>query len=427
MASAIVKSVEIHTPCQLNILSLKDSNHRDRFTTPTFLSSVEREHEILSSPRKKLKYDRADAEERWRVAVTALVQEREDAEESDSLPEVGTLEFTSVLAAPSPTKSTQGASADNRKGQGNKRKRNGCGEEDDMDLDELKPVAKRWSPEPVDDTLQIPGELILAIGKGGETEFWPARILVYLPPKPPRKQGKYRVEFLDTSKKDVPRHWFYSSSDEEFGICKVRALTNDISEVLLIMIIKLGKWESEYNEVVNDEDDDNLGDIAPRSPSPVARTPAPSARNFYDLSVREQFAYTKPILMAILNAEYAPARRRHDMFIRGGDGRAQVKKDAGLRGRMNPEDVAKLGEYLTEWCLRHERRAKTFQEDIGDEIMDESKHVHSHRIGAVDGAEVIVDEREKTKTRSPSPADTESRSLSQGEFPPSSSFCPSEV
>ena len=163
--------------------------------------------------------------------MTELVQEREDAEESDSLPEVGTLEFTSVLTAPSPTKSTKGASAtDNRKGQGKKRERNGYGE-DDMGLDELKPVAKRWSPAPADDTLQIPGELILAIGKGGETEFWPARILLYLPPKPPRKHGKYRVEFLDTSKKDIPRHWFYSSNEEEFGTCKVRVLTHEFSKV----------------------------------------------------------------------------------------------------------------------------------------------------------------------------------------------------
>ena len=188
----------------------------------------------------------------------------------------------------------------------------------------------------------------------------------------------------------------------------------------------MGKWESEYNEVINDEDNDNLlGDIAPRSPSPVARTPAPSTRDFYEMSVREQFAYTKPILRAILNAEYAPARRRHDLFIRGGDGRDKVKKDAGLRGRMNPEDVAKLGEYLTKWCLRNERRTKTFQEDI--EIMDESKNIHSPQIGGVDGAEARVDEQEKAKTRSPSPADTESLSLSQGELPPSSSFCPSEV
>ena len=192
-----------------------------------------REQEILCSPRKKLKYDRADAEERWRVAVTALVQEREDAEESDSLPEVGTLEFTSVLTGPSPTKSAKGASSmGDRKGQGGKRKRNGYDEEDDMDLDGLTPTAKRWSPVPADDTLQIPGELILAAEKAGETEFWPARILAYLPPKPPRKQGKYRVEFLDTTTKDIPRHWFYSSNDEEFGTCKVRVLTNDILQCL---------------------------------------------------------------------------------------------------------------------------------------------------------------------------------------------------
>ena len=103
-----------------------------------------------------------------------------------------------------------------------------------------------------------------------------------------------------------------------------------------------------------------------------------------------------------------------------------MKKDAGLRGRMNPEDVAKLGEYLTEWCLRNERRAKIFREDIGDEITNESKHPHSPRIG-VEDPKVIVDEQEKTKPRSSSPVDTESPPLSQGELPPSSSFCPSEV
>jgi hypothetical protein len=68
--------------------------------------------------------------------------------------------------------------------------------------------------------------------------------------------------------------------------------------------------------------------------------------------------YVKNILKALLDGEYTPVKRQHDLFIGGGLGRKSVCDEAGLRGRMDPRDVAQLQTHLIEWCLRDEKRAK---------------------------------------------------------------------
>ena len=86
--------------------------------------------------------------------------------------------------------------------------------------------------------------------------------------------------------------------------------------------------------------------------------PPPSSTQFIRFDIREQFVYTKNILKALLNGAYGPAKRQHDLFIGGGFGRKSVCEDAGLRGRMDPRDVAQLQKHLIEWVLRDEKRAK---------------------------------------------------------------------
>jgi hypothetical protein len=114
---------------------------------------------------------------------------------------------------------------------------------------------------------------------------------------------------------------------------------------------------------VNDEDEANDKGIseAEREPSPPAVLPLPTA--FCDLTMREQFAYTKPILTAILNCKYPPAKKKHDDFIKGGAARKAVTDGAGARGVIVPEDVDTLQEHLLWWALRDERRAKKVDDE----------------------------------------------------------------
>ena len=100
-----------------------------------------------------------------------------------------------------------------------------------------------------------------------------------------------------------------------------------------------------------------------RVPSPIPILPIPS--QFCDLTVAEQFAYTKPVLVAILNGTYMPAKQRHDDFIRGGTARKVVTDNACARGTIIPEDIDRLQAHLLWWALRQERRAKRFDDDTG--------------------------------------------------------------
>jgi hypothetical protein len=109
---------------------------------------------------------------------------------------------------------------------------------------------------------------------------------------------------------------------------------------------------------MNDEDgaNDNELDDSERGPSPLPVIPIPA--KFAELTIAEQFAYTKPVLIATLNDEYPPTKRRHDNFIKGGAARRGVTDSAGARGVIVPEDVDMLHKHLLRWALRDERRAK---------------------------------------------------------------------
>lgn len=116
---------------------------------------------------------------------------------------------------------------------------------------------------------------------------------------------------------------------------------------------------------MNDDEDEASPeqDNRERSTSPLPCDPPPPGAEFTQLGIRQQFVYTKPVLQGILNEGYAPARKRHDKFIVGGQARQSVVDEAGLRGKMDPKHVAELQEHLIVWCLRGERR--------GDFIADE--------------------------------------------------------
>ena len=100
-----------------------------------------------------------------------------------------------------------------------------------------------------------------------------------------------------------------------------------------------------------------------RYPSPSPASPPPTKEAFSELDVRSQFAYTKSILVAILNEQYAPARRRHDQFLKGGLARKSVAESAAMRGEMEPRSVGELQRWLCEWCLREGMLAKQVHQE----------------------------------------------------------------
>ena len=189
----------------------------------------------MPSSRKESKIQRTNIElrrregikQKWKGAVEAMRQEGEE-EGSDDLPDVGemvTCPLPFMNPFPIPDRITsQGRSLqskfngqDREKGKRKRDDLNG-GSHDDA-----------FEPPPPDDTLQIPGELVLG-REGGEKGasaihnmgHWPAKILGYVPPSHRRQVPKYRVKWLDGTEAEVPRSCFYSLAEEEFAICKVR-------------------------------------------------------------------------------------------------------------------------------------------------------------------------------------------------------------
>ena len=95
-----------------------------------------------------------------------------------------------------------------------------------------------------------------------------------------------------------------------------------------------------------------------RSPSPEPSIPPPSAIEFNKLTIRQQFAYVKPILVSILNDEFPPAKEQHDAYMSGGPKRVEVCRKLGAKGNMRNDEYEALTECIQSWALRGERRAK---------------------------------------------------------------------
>jgi|ERR1700722_4531193 len=119
----------------------------------------------------------------------------------------------------------------------------------------------------------------------------------------------------------------------------------------------MGQWKSDHREDSGSESEEDIND-SDRPPSPEPVDPVPSSEEFTQLSIPEQFAYVKPILVATLNDAYAPAKGRHDGFIRGGKYRADVGKSVAMRGNISVQECREFLHCLTRWALRDERRAE---------------------------------------------------------------------
>ncbi|KAF8635495.1 hypothetical protein AX17_003885 [Amanita inopinata Kibby_2008] len=395
-----IKEVEVQYPSEDNILPIEDKTLPFQAPTCIIPSHLKRSG-FLSSPRKKPKRDRGDLEERWHTAVSELMAESDigrsrpstsysdrrgthslpprDTDE-ESLPEVGETNWKASLASVTDAQPARnGTSSKSRHakkpsvGQAKRTRKGSSPSESDSDygirrLEENArgvPEEDDWIPPPADDALQIPGEIVLAKASEWDKFYWPARILAYMPPESKReRQGKYKLEYLDGANGLLKRNAFFTSDDDEFAICK------------------LGQFESSYDDVANDLDTEDPLELShgERTSSPIPTCPPPSLEAFCNADVRAQFAYTKPILVAVLNEQYPPARDRHDRFLKGGQARNGVVDDASLRGEMDPHSVGELQRWLCDWCLREERWAKRDDAHTINEFIGEQEDVSGDRV-----------------------------------------------
>lgn len=195
-----------------------------------------------------------------------------------------------------------------------------------------KTSSERCSPSPCDPLLEIPGELVFSLDRRGRTDYWAARVEQYLPPKTPSLPPKYRIRFKDDTFRVVSRDMFYTSDEPEFYTCR------------------LGRYMSDDEESEADTDGEYV-QYETGADEPAILLPPPDPEDFCELPIREQFAYVRPIIRAILNETYLPARERHRAFMQGGLSRLRLQKAATGKGDLTLRDVSRLGRILQNWVL----------------------------------------------------------------------------
>ncbi|TFK72767.1 hypothetical protein BDN72DRAFT_876324 [Pluteus cervinus] len=396
---ASVTVVEVENSTQHNVLPLNDDDHKIRFSKPTYVEAPPSDgSDVDRSPRKRQKlFDRTELESRWKAGFAILLEDMAIVDgQSDELPEVQ-LAFSSI-----PSSSLKPGAVSSQPSTSIPKKKDGKRTHSASEDGYSSPIETHLNQHhAVDDTLTIPGELILAREAAGPALYWPAKILDCVPAKK-SAQLKYHIMYLDNTKAEIARDWFYSSDEPGFATCKV------------------GDWQSHFDDVTVDRDVQEV-EIDYR-PSPVPMDPVSSGEDFVDLDIREQFVYTKPVLVALLNGKYQPAMKRHEDFMAGGERRQQLTKEAGLRGLMDPKHVEQLGKYIHEWCLRDDRKAQVVR-DFSVDIRGNDKPSEDTSLSST-----AEDETGCPPVDPPSPASTELVTHSSSpELPPASSFGPDQL
>lgn len=111
---------------------------------------------------------------------------------------------------------------------------------------------------------------------------------------------------------------------------------------------QLGHWESDDEESEIDSGDEH---VSWEKVTVELALPPPSPDDFCELPIRGQFAYVKPVIKAVLNETYLPARERHQAFMQGGSSRIRLLKTATGKGDLSAREVSELGRVLQFWVL----------------------------------------------------------------------------
>ncbi|KAF8550465.1 hypothetical protein OG21DRAFT_1419643 [Imleria badia] len=312
----------IFSPSSSNVQSINDDSGAKRFSRATFRPTSLSPDDDGGPPTKKPRLDDiASFQARWESAV-------------QSMDKASTLEKDGLPALLSTYATTGGSSASKKSLMESTRKLKPQRSRANLNSDAHKSTPRAWSPCPPDPTLQIPGELVLALAPKTGGAYWPGQILQHVE----GRKEKYKVKFLDDEEHIITRDRFWTSEEEGFVRCT------------------LGEWESAIkttDDVESDDEGDEFGADDPnvQDLDESALPPPPPAGDFQDLSVRAQLAYVKPVLRAILNKEYAPTRAMHEAFMRGGSGRLSLLKSAGVRGGMDARFVKAVQKAICKWVL----------------------------------------------------------------------------
>ncbi|KAH7929657.1 hypothetical protein BV22DRAFT_115323 [Leucogyrophana mollusca] len=194
-------SLSINSPSRHNLLPLHTKKGTKRFTLSTFRTTS-----LPTSPSAHKRH-KSELSHKWQAAVEDMTMAAEDEEEG--LPDLLST-YTGSFCDPPETASD-----------GNTRARSRAkGKSKMVDEDLSMSPERSWSPPPQDTTLQIPGELVLALAPRS-TKCWPAMLIEYVPPTKPKQKAKYKVKFLDDEEYILPREKFFVFDQPEFVTCEV--------------------------------------------------------------------------------------------------------------------------------------------------------------------------------------------------------------
>ncbi|KAG8928666.1 hypothetical protein FRC02_006611 [Tulasnella sp. 418] len=261
---------------------------------------------------------------RWKAAYTEA--SHLDAKENDDLPD---FRFLSQTSSARKAKGNNGIIT-----KSDQRDASDEGDRENSPIPETK--TSKWQPDPY---LEVDNYGV-ARTKG---VYWPVKVLSIHPPSSNKRgaEGKYEVLFFDGEQKKVPAKDIISIESEEFLTCK------------------MGEIVSAGNEEDSEDHADAPGlrtTPLPRSPSPPARSIAPTEDEFVELSLREQMVLVFPTLQRIIQGDF-PFSKRHDDFIAGGLRRYELAKNF-VKGDLTPSEIYAVLDEIRRWALRGERWAQ---------------------------------------------------------------------
>lgn len=197
IASRPLGDVTILSPSPQTIQPMTTALQRLRFNASNFIIAQPRlsRKGTHSSPKKKRKRDNSNVREQWQAAVDEMMAEYD--EENDGLPSVG-LAFSVG-------------------GGGNKQKeKNSVSDEEDKEVPGLN-----------DDSESCPEEdqhldsLVFARDARSSLQYWPAKVEMYIPPEKKGQKPRFLVKYMDSTRRQIPRGWFYTFDDPGFATCQV--------------------------------------------------------------------------------------------------------------------------------------------------------------------------------------------------------------
>ncbi|TFY62705.1 hypothetical protein EVJ58_g3701 [Rhodofomes roseus] len=376
-------------PSPSNILPMVRRG-RIRFTERNY-KAADRDTAVQASPRKRRKLD---IDTRWKEARDLMLQEDEDANEG--LPMLLSSHFSkdASFSVKAPSIGGRKAMEENVSSD---------------DEDSVRVQEKPWRAPPCDPSLEVPGELVLAKEKKNLTDYWPAKLLEYIPPPNHKQRPRFKVEFYDGVIKSIDADWFFTVYDKHFKSCK---LGRDAINYGL---------EEERDDIAaplrNDASDMEIADedaLRPPTPEP----PMPPLEDFEELTLTEQFEYVKPVLEAVIDGRFEPANQRHDQFMRGAAARRAVCESGYTRGSLKQDEVEALLRLVRRWATKKEKRralgVPLGDSDIGPQPAEDGAIVGGSQVPSADSPV------EKALTPVGQPADLKTEPTASGaEEPPS--------